>query len=112
MSPFKFILLIIVTLIVVVFAVKNMELVEVSFYDFYLNSHNIKVPLLVVILGSMAFGFSIAWISGWMAQVRTKALLHRKDKTIEELQSKLNEYKPEPAPKKPLESGDYSKDPS
>ncbi|MCA9484342.1 MAG: LapA family protein [Nitrospina sp.] len=112
MSPFKFILLIIVTLIVVVFAVKNMELVEVSFYDFYLNSHNIKVPLLVVILGSMAFGFSIAWLSGWMLQIRLKALIHRKDKTIEELQSKLNEYKPKPPPGKTLEAGDFPKDPT
>ncbi len=112
MSPFKFILLIIVTLIVVVFAVKNMELVEVSFYDFYLNSHNIKVPLLVVILGSMAFGFSISWISGWMVQVRLKSLIHRKDKTIEELQSQLNEYKPELGSGKASEATGPSDNPS
>ncbi len=98
MSPFKLILLIIVALIVVVFALKNVELVEVSFYDFYLNSHNIKVPLLVVILGSMAFGFSLAWASGWIERIKHKALLHRKDKTIEELQSQLSEYRPSSTP--------------
>jgi len=96
MSPFKLILLIIVALIVVLLALKNIDTVEVSFYDLYFNSHNIHVPLLVVILGSMAFGFTFAWVNGWIERLKYKALLHRKDKTIEELQSQLNEFKPKP----------------
>ncbi|MCH7499493.1 MAG: hypothetical protein IH886_05710, partial [Nitrospinae bacterium] len=48
--PVKFIIFIILAIIVSVLAVKNMDLVEVSFYDFYLNSHNVRVPLLVVVL--------------------------------------------------------------
>ena len=98
MSPFKFVILIIFTLLVVVFAVKNMELVEVSFYDFSLNSHNIQMPLLVVIVISIGVGFTIAWIAGWISQIKYKAVLHRKDKTIEELQSQLNQFKPPPPP--------------
>ncbi|QPJ63090.1 MAG: LapA family protein [Candidatus Nitronauta litoralis] len=101
MSPFKLILVIIIALLVVVLGLKNRELVEVSFYDFSLDSHNIQVPLILVMIGSMAFGFSIAWFSGWVSRLKFKALLHRKDKTIEELQSQLIEYKPKPTASNP-----------
>ena len=97
MSPFRFVVLIIITLLVVVFAVKNMELVEISFYDFQLNSHNIKVPLLVVILCSIAFGFAIAWISGWWEQLKLRAQIRRQEKIIQDLRDQLDRLKP-PAP--------------
>ncbi|MFQ5483184.1 MAG: lipopolysaccharide assembly protein LapA domain-containing protein, partial [Nitrospinaceae bacterium] len=77
MSPYKFVLLIVLTLLVVVFAVKNMDLVEISFYDFHLNSRNLRVPLLVVVLCSIAFGFMLSWMSGWISQMKQKALLRR-----------------------------------
>lgn len=94
MSPLKMIILVIIASLVVLLAINNMETVEISYFDFYFNFHNIKVPLLIVIFGTMAFGFSIAWVSGWVSQIKYKAQIHRKDKTIEELQSQLNEYKP------------------
>lgn len=104
MSPFKLVILVVIASIVVLLAINNMETVELSYFDFYFNFHNIKVPLLIVIFGAMAFGFSIAWLSGWFARIKHKALLHRKDKTIEELQEQLNEYKPKvPAEKPPVE---------
>ncbi len=98
MSPLKMILLVIIASIVVLLAINNMDTVEISYFDFYFNFHNIKVPLLIVIFGAMAFGFSIAWISGWISQIKYKAQINRKDKTIEELQSQLNEYRPPAKP--------------
>ena len=91
--PIKFILFIILSIIVAIFAVKNMDMVEVSFYDFSLNSHNFRVPLLIVILVSLAFGFFLAWIDGWVARMKLKAIIRRNDRTIELLDDELRKYK-------------------
>ena len=91
--PVKFILFIILSIIVAVFAVKNMGMVEVSFYDFSLNSHKYPVPLLVVILVSLAFGFLLAWIDGWVAKMKLKSIIRRNNKTIESLDEELKRYK-------------------
>jgi len=91
--PVKFILFIILSIIVAIFAVKNMDMVEVSFYDFSLNSHNFRVPLLVVILVSLAFGFFLAWVDGWVARIKLKAIIRRNDRTIEMLDDELRKYK-------------------
>ena len=91
--PVKFILFIILSIIVAIFAVKNMDMVEVSFYDFRLNSHDFHVPLLVVILVSLAFGFFLAWIDGWVAKMKLKAIIRQNNKTIESLDEELRKYK-------------------
>ena len=90
--PVKFILFIILSIVVAVFAVKNMDMVEVSFYDFSLNSHNYSVPLLIVILVSLAFGFFLAWVDGWVAKMKLKAIIRRNNKTIESLDDELRKY--------------------
>ncbi|MEE8268585.1 MAG: LapA family protein [Nitrospinaceae bacterium] len=91
--PVKFILFIILSIIVAIFAVKNMGMVEVSFYDFSLNSHKYPVPLLVVILVSLAFGFFLAWIDGWVAKMKLKSIIRRNNKTIESLDEELRKYR-------------------
>jgi len=91
--PVKFILFIILSIIVAVFAVKNMGMVEVSFYDFSLNSHTYSLPLLVVILVSLAFGFFLAWVDGWVAKMKLKSIIRRNNKTIDSLDEELRRYK-------------------
>ena len=91
--PVKFILFIILSIIVAIFAVKNMDMVEVSFYDFTLNSHDFHVPLLVVILVSLAFGFFLAWIDGWIAKMKLKAIIRQNNKTIESLHEELAKHR-------------------
>lgn len=91
--PLKFILFIILSIIVAIFAVKNMDMVEVSFYDFSLNSYYFSVPLLVVILVSLGFGFFLAWIDGWVSKLKLKAIIRQNNKTIEALDDELRKYK-------------------
>ncbi len=91
--PVKFILFIILSIIVAIFAVKNMDMVEVSFYDFSLNSHDFRMPLLVVILVSLGFGFFLAWIDGWVAKMKLKSIIRRNNKMIESLDEELRKYK-------------------
>ena len=68
-------------------------MVEVSFYDFSLNAHNYRVPLLVVILVSLAFGFFLAWIDGFVAKMKLKSIIRRNNKIIESLDEELRKYK-------------------
>jgi len=89
----KFILFLTLSVIVAIFAVKNMGMVEVSFYDFSLNSHKYPVPLLVVILVSLAFGFFLAWVDGWVAKMKLKSIIRRNNRTIESLDEELRRYK-------------------
>ncbi len=91
--PIKFIIFIILSIVVAIFAVKNMDMVEVSFYDFSLNSHDFRVPLLIVILVSLAFGFFLAWIDGWVAKMKLKSIIRRNNKMIESLDEELSKYK-------------------
>ena len=93
MSAFKFILIVLFLIVISVFAVKNMDMVEVSFYDFELNSHDIKMPLLIVVLGSLGFGFLIAWIDGFVGRMRLKAVIRRHERTIETLEADLGKSK-------------------
>jgi uncharacterized integral membrane protein len=91
--PIKFILFIVLSIIVAVFAYKNLGMVEVNFYDFDLNPQNYSVPLLIVILVSLAFGFLLAWIDGWVAKMKLKSIIRRNNKTIESLDEELKRYK-------------------
>lgn len=91
--PLKFIIFIILSIIVALFAYKNMDMVEVSFYDFSFNSRDFRVPLLIVILVSLGFGFFLAWIDGWMAKMKLKSIIRRNNKTIESLDEELRKYK-------------------
>ena len=91
--PLKLIIFVVLSVIVAIFAIKNMDMVEVSFYDFRLNSHDFQVPLLVVILVSLAFGFFLAWIDGWVAKMKLKSIIRRNNRTIELLDDELKKYK-------------------
>ena len=93
MSAFKFILIILFLIVISVFAVKNMDMVEVSFYDFELNSHDVKVPLLIVVLCSLGLGFLLAWVDGLVARMRLRAVIRKDERTIETLESDLNKLK-------------------
>ena len=105
MPALKIVLFVLLGLIISVFAVKNMELVEVSFYDFELNSHNIKVPLLIVILISLGFGFLLAWVEGMVSKIKLKSVIRRHEKTIEKLNADVEKLKT-PALPKVAETGD------
>ena len=93
MPAFKFILIVLFLIVISVFAVKNMDMVEVSFYDFELNSHDIKVPLLIVVLCSLGLGFLLAWIDGLVARMRLRAVIRKHERTIENFEIDLEKLK-------------------
>ena len=89
MSAVKIFLLILILLVVVVFAGKNMDTVELSYYDFSLNSHELKLPLLVVIIGSGALGFMMAWVSGFIERLKLNSKIRSLEKANQGLADDL-----------------------
>ena len=91
--PVKFIIFIILATFVAIFAVKNLGFVEISYYDFYLNPQSARIPLLVVMLASLSFGFFLAWMDGFIAKLKLKAAIRRNDKTIQSMTEELDRFK-------------------
>lgn len=91
--PVKFIIFIILATFVAIFAVKNLGFVEISYYDFYLNPQSARIPLLVVVLASLSFGFFLAWMDGFIAKLKLKAAIRRNDKTIQSMTEELDRFK-------------------
>lgn len=98
MPALKIVIFVLLALVISIFAVKNLDLVEVSFYDFGLNSVNMKVPLLIVILASLGLGFLLAWVEGFFARMRLQAIIRRKQKTIESLNGEIEAMKSKALP--------------
>ncbi|MGP0564730.1 LapA family protein [Nitrospina sp. 32_T5] len=98
MPAIKIVIFVLLALIISIFAVKNLDLVEVSFYDFGLNSVNVKVPLLIVILASLGLGFLLAWVESVFSKMKLKATIHSKQKTIDSLNREIAELKSKSLP--------------
>ncbi len=91
--PVKLILVIILTIVIASFALINLDMVEISYYDSELKPQDTEVPLLIVVLLSLGFGFLLAWVDGWITRMKLKSNIRRNDKMIQLLNEELKEYK-------------------
>ena len=96
MPAIKIFFIILFSIIVAVFAVKNMNSVEISYYDFQLNSHVIKMPLLIVVVCSMCFGFAIAWLGSFFEGMKLHSKLRKLSKSNQNLSQELDQLKATP----------------
>ena len=96
MPAVKIFFIILFSIIVAVFAVKNMNSVEMSYYDFQLNSHVLKVPLLIVVLCSICFGFAVAWVGGFIERMKLHSKIRKLGKSNQGLTEDLNLLKSAP----------------
>ena len=93
MPAVKIFFIILFAIIVAVFAVKNMNSVEVSYYDFQLNSHVLKMPLLVLAVCSACFGFTVAWVGGLFGRLKLQSQIRKLGKSNEVLKEDLDQLK-------------------
>jgi len=96
MPAVKIFFIILFSIIVAVFAVKNMNSVELSYYDFQLNSHVIKIPLLIVVVCSMCIGFAIAWLGSFFEGIKLHSKLKKLSKSNQVLSQELDQLKSTP----------------
>ena len=89
MPTLKYILFIALIILVSLFAAKNMHTVEVHFFDGYSADYTVKVPTMILISGSFALGFLIAWFFELFTRLKFKTQLHMKQRKIEGLEKEL-----------------------
>jgi len=95
MPAAKIIISILLLMIVVTFAVQNMSLIPITYYDFQFQKQTFKMPVLIVILGSMLTGFVLAWFIGTFKQMRLKSQLRKSERAVQSLTSRIEKYRSE-----------------
>jgi len=93
MPAVKIFFIILFAIIISVFAVKNMNSVEISYYDFRLDSHVFKVPLLVLVICSVCIGFAVAWVGGFFERLKLQSRIRKISKSNQALTQDLDQLK-------------------
>lgn len=100
MPAVKSIIAICLLIVIVSLAVKNMNAVELGYYNYKLQSQSVQYPLLIVIIASLTVGFVFAWCIGFFKQIKLKSTIRKQGKTIDSLHEEIEKIK-SPAPQKP-----------
>ncbi len=93
MSAVKFIIFILFLIVISMFATMNMATVEISYYDFQLESQTITLPIIVTVLGPFATGFILAWVLDFISKLGLMSDVRRQRKTIRRLEDELEKLK-------------------
>lgn len=86
MSPWKFILTLLIIALVVTFGARNMAPIELKYY-FGLNSQGI--PLFFLLIAAVAFGAFIVWLYFAIYQIKIRKILKNQAKRIKEMEKEL-----------------------
>jgi uncharacterized integral membrane protein len=94
MSVIKFILSILFFILIAAFAVVNRHSVAVFYYDFKMAKQMIEAPLIIVGLIPFILGFLLAWSFTIVNQVKSKAAIGKRNRTIKSLEEDVERLKP------------------
>ncbi len=92
----KAIVFLLLLMVLAALAVKNMQVVSVSYYDYTFQNKELQTPLLFVIGGSLGAGFLLAWFFGFIAQMKLKSQLRKQARTILSMTEELQKLKSPP----------------
>ena len=104
MSTLKYSFFIALIIFVSLFAAKNMHTVEVYFFDSSSSEKIIKSPTMVLISCSFGLGFLIAWFFELFSQLKLKAQIREKQKSIDKLEKELSQLKRESDEREQIQS--------
>ena len=96
MPAIKFIISILLLIVIASFAVKNMESVELNYYDLQLELHAIELPLMIVLVFPLILGFLIAWLMGIFDRFKLKSTIRKQKRSISSLEEELDRLKNTP----------------
>jgi uncharacterized integral membrane protein len=94
MSVIKFIIAILFLIAIAAFAVVNRHSVEVFYYDLQLAKQMIEAPMIIVGLIPFIMGFLLAWSFTVVSQVKSKAAIGERNRTIAGLEQDVERLKP------------------
>ncbi len=96
MPAIKLIIYFLLAIIIGSFAVQNMTSVEINYYDFRLNLHSIKLPLVTVVMIPLAVGLLGAWCMWLTSWVKMRMVIRKQTKTISSMEAELDSLKNTP----------------
>ena len=76
------------------FAVVNRHSVEVFYYDLHMAKQMIEAPMIIVGLIPFVLGFLLAWTFTVVSQVKSKAAIGKRNRTIAGLEQDVARLKP------------------
>jgi uncharacterized integral membrane protein len=94
MSVIKFIISILFLIAIAAFAVVNRHSVEVHYYDLHMTEQVIEAPMIIVGLIPFVLGFLLAWTFTVVSQVKSKAAIGKRNRTIAVLEQDVARLKP------------------
>lgn len=95
MPVIKFIVSILFIIAIAAFAVENQHSVAVHYYDLQLAKQTIEAPLIIVGLVPFILGFLLAWTFTIVSQVKSKAVIGKRNRTIKCLEEDVERLKPD-----------------
>ncbi len=98
MTGLKFMFLLVIVILFVLFGVRNMHDVEINYYNPGLKLQTIYVHLLYVILSSLFVGAVFGWSTSIIKQIKLKRIIRKKDKQVKEIEEELNKIRLTSAP--------------
>ncbi len=93
MSAIKFIISILFLIVIAAFAVVNRHSVSVFYYDLHMAKQMMEAPLIIVALIPFVLGFLLAWTFSIIGQVKSKATIGKRNRTIASLNEDLDRLK-------------------
>jgi uncharacterized integral membrane protein len=94
MSVIKFIISILFLIAIAAFAVVNRHSVEVFYYDLNMGKQMLEAPLIIVVLTPFVLGFLLAWTFAVVGQVKSKAVIGKRNRVIASLEEDVERLKP------------------
>ena len=96
MPAVKLIIYFLMAILIGSFAVQNMTSVEINYYDFRLNLHTLKLPLVTVVMIPLGFGLLGAWFMWLASWLKMRMVISKQNKTISSMEEELDKLRNTP----------------
>ena len=96
MPALKLIIYFLMAILIGSFAVQNMTSVEINYYDFRLNLHTLKLPLVTVVMIPLGLGLLVAWFMWLASWLKMRMVISKQNKTISSMEEELDKLKNTP----------------
>ena len=96
MPAVKLIIYFLMAILIGSFAVQNMTSVEINYYDFRLNLHTLKLPLVTVVMIPLGLGLLGAWFMWLASWLKMRMVISKQNKTISSMEEELDKLRNTP----------------
>lgn len=92
MTPLKLIIWMVILVGIMALSVQNLQTIELKYYNLDFELNTTLILLIVILLGSLFSGFSLASILGMVNNIRLKNIIREQNQTIKNLDQKIVKF--------------------